>query len=96
MSKMDPTRTERKRLGYRGFAPLVAANALTKWEAQFQCEPPPPLPPGTYCWYCAHDGAAYTYRMVPNRMGESLRCCPDRECGCTAHMERSFTIGETS
>lgn len=64
-----------------------------EWQAQYLCEPPPPLPPGTYCWYCNHDGRAYMDRMVPKRRGEDVPCCPEKDCGCTAHMDRTFTVG---
>lgn len=62
------------------------------WKAQFLCEPLPPLPPGTYCRNCSHSGMAYYDRMVPQRRGDDVPCCPDPDCGCTAHNVETVTI----
>lgn len=73
----------------------------SEWIAQYLCEPPPPLPPGTYCHNCSHDGPAYNDRMVPRREGENVPCCPGvrddkgklvKDCGCTAHMVETVTV----
>jgi hypothetical protein len=63
------------------------------WQAQYLCEPQPPLPPGTYCYYCSHGGAAILTTMCGKKdCREEHPSCGNRDCGCIAHMEKMVTI----
>lgn len=77
------------------FKPKWFDDAIPEFRAQYLCEPHKlKLPPGMYCRNCSHSAAMYYDRMVPNRRGEDVPCCSDKNCGCTAHMVETFTIRE--
>lgn len=63
------------------------------WVAQYLCEPPPPLPPGTYCYFCSHADAPYFSDRCGNRACRvDHPSCPERDCGCIAHMAKTVTV----
>lgn len=71
----------------------IRANGGRSWRAQFLCEPLPPLPSGTYCYYCSHDDDVITTTMCGKRdCREEHPSCGNSDCGCIAHMERTVTV----